>query len=81
MMMMMMMMMTMMMMMVMIMLGDMYILSLFRLIVQVLSMDYLPTGVVLMMREIKHQNHLLYLSIYTSLLYLAELNYLHNDRM
>jgi hypothetical protein len=70
-----------MMMMVMIMLGDMYILSLFRLIVQVLSMGYLPTGIMLIMREIKHQIHLLYLSIYTTLLYPAELNYLHNNRM
>ena len=38
-------------------------------------------GDMLMMREIKHQNHLLYLSIYTSLLFPAELNYLHNYRM
>ena len=77
----MMMMMLLLLMMVMIMLGDMYILSLFRLIVQVLPMGYLSTGIMLIMREIKHQIHLLYLSIYTSLIYLAELYYLHNDRM
>ena len=50
-------------------------------VIMMMMVRMIMLGDMLMMREIKHQNHLLYLSIYTSLLYLAELNYLHNDRM